>query len=219
MNVFIEKEARVEVTSPCGVIEAIALAPASSGPLIDKQLLGVVCHPHPLHGGTMDNKVVTILARAFGELGIPAVRFNFRGVGSSQGQFDNAVGEVDDLLAVIQWGERQLRGRQLVLAGFSFGSSVAAQGSFRVKNLGQLTLVAPPVGHYPFDRNGRFSAPLCVILGGRDELADVKETEHWVAGIKSPVDLVRDDEACHFFHGRLMPLKRRLKDVLLQRLA
>lgn len=170
MQTFVTKETHQEIPGPCGLLEAKAQAAKGSGPLADRELLAVVCHPHPLHGGTMDYKVVTILARTYCDLGIPVVRFNFRGVGRSQGVFDHAVGEVDDLMAVIRWGERQLSGRQLVLAGFSFGSSVAAQASYRLQNLAHLTLVAPPVAHYPFDRDGRFPAPVCVVQGVEDEL-------------------------------------------------
>lgn len=219
MVAFVEKEVQVEIPGPCGALEAKAQAAKGSGPLAGRDLLAVVCHPHPLQGGTMDYKVVTILARTYRDLGIPVVRFNFRGVGASQGAFDHAVGEVEDLMAVIRWGEGQLPGRRLALAGFSFGSSVAAQASHHLPNLAHLALVAPPVTRYPFDRNRRFPAPACVIQGGQDELVSVEEVCRWTKRLLSPVELVRDEGASHFFHGRLMPLKRRLTEVLLRRLA
>ncbi len=219
MTIFVDKQASLEIPGPCGRLEAQALAPISSGPLTDKEILAVVCHPHPLQGGTMNNKVVTTLARTYRDLGVPVVSFNFRGAGSSLGVFDNAVGEVDDLMAVIQWGEQQLPGRKIVLAGFSFGSSVAAQGSYRVQNLAHLTLVAPPVARYPFDKKKRFSAPVCLILGGQDELVNVEEVTRWGDQLASPVDMVHDDGACHYFHGKLVPLKKRLMEVLIKRLT
>jgi alpha/beta superfamily hydrolase len=96
------------------------------------QQVAVVCHPHPLFGGTMDNKVVTTVVRAFKEQGIVCVSFNFRGVGHSEGKHDNAQGEVDDLLAVIAWAKQQTQATQLYLAGFSFGSYVAAASVSRL---------------------------------------------------------------------------------------
>lgn len=219
MPAFVEMETSLEIPGPSGLLEARAQGAKGSGPLADRQLLAVVCHPHPLQGGTMDYKVVSILARTYRDLGIPVVRFNFRGVGGSQGVFDHGGGEVEDLMAVIRWGEGELPGRQLVLGGFSFGSSVAAQASHRLPNLAHLTLVAPPVARYPFDRDGRFPAPVCVIQGGEDELVAAAEVLRWAENLASEMDLVFDEEACHLFHGRLMPLKRRLTEVLRRRLA
>lgn len=166
----------------------------------------------------MENKVVTTLARSYRDLGVPVVYFNFRGVGASQGKFDNAVGEVDDLLAVVRWAEQLLPGRRLVLAGFSFGSSIVAQGSHRLQNLAHLTLVAPPVGRYPFDKNKRFSAPVCEIQGGRDEVVNAENVYRWAEQLVTPMDFIRDDGACHYFHGKLSTLKRQLPQVLKSRL-
>ena len=97
----------------------------------------------------MDNKVVTTLMRTYRDLGVHVLRFNFRGVGKSDGSFDNAVGELKDLLAVIDWVRREWLDAVLLLAGFSFGSSIAAQAVYQTKNLQHLTLVAPPVERYP----------------------------------------------------------------------
>jgi len=219
MRVFAEKKVRVEIPGPGGLLEAKALAPFSSGPLANKKLLALVCHPHPLQGGTMENKVVTTLARSYRDLGVPVVYFNFRGVGASQGKFDDGIGEVEDLLAVIRWAEQVLPDRQLLLAGFSFGSSIAAQGSHRLQNLAHLTLVAPPVGRYPFDKDKRFSAPVCVIQGDQDDLVKAVEVYRWVEELESPLDLIRDDGACHYFHGRLSTFKQLLPQVLIKQLS
>ncbi len=221
MTIFVDKEVKIEIPGPCGPIEALALSPLRDGPLYGKSFLAVVCHPHPLHGGTMNNKVVTTLMRCYRDLGIPALAFNFRGVGSSAGSFDHAVGEVDDLMAVVDWVGRQLPdpGRRLLLAGFSFGSSVAAQASHRVNDLAHLTLVAPPVERYPYDDRGSFPAPVCVIQGEEDELVDVDGVYRWVELLRTPVDLLRLPEASHFFHGKLQLFKQRLSEVLLARLG
>jgi alpha/beta superfamily hydrolase len=185
-------------------------APAADGILSDRGLVAIVCHPHPLHGGTMNNKVVTTLERTYRDFGVPVVRFNFRGVGKSAGEFDHAVGEVDDLLAVAAWVRAEAPGCELLLAGFSFGSSVAAQASHRLEGVRHLVLVAPPVERYPYDREGRFPCPLCVVQGGKDELVVSEGVYRWVEALHSPVELVRFDEASHFFHGYLTDLKDQL---------
>ena len=216
---FAEKEQRFTIPGPSGDLEVKVIAPAPEGALADKGLLAVVCHPHPLHGGTMDNKVVTTLARSYRDLGVAAVCFNFRGVGASGGTFDNAIGEVDDLLAVANWAQAQWPQRQRLLAGFSFGSAVAAQGSYRLQGLLHLTLVAPPVERYAYDLEQRFTVPLCVIQGTEDELVDVPGVLRWAEGLRSPVDLLELSQASHFFHGQLVTFKQRLTEVLLARLG
>ena len=107
---------RVRIAGPAGDIEALVEIPAEDGAGISTRF-GVVCHPHPLYGGTLDNKVVYTLARAFVELGVPGIRFNFRGVGGSAGRYDEGIGETEDALAVIAYGRGALAGR-LAVAGW-----------------------------------------------------------------------------------------------------
>src|SRR5512138_3901935 len=116
---------RKTLTGPAGALECALDAPAG-----EVRGVAVVCHPHPVHGGTMDNKVVITLARAFLQLGCRSVRFNFRGVGASQGRWDEGRGEVDDALAVI--AAQRMAGVPLFLAGFSFGGYVASQAAARL---------------------------------------------------------------------------------------
>ena len=116
----------VTIDGPAGSIEARVEDPSSAGTL--PLVIGVVCHPHPLHGGTMQNKVVHTAARAMQEAGAATVRFNFRGVGASGGRYDDGIGEVDDALAVIEWARREFSCDTLWLAGFSFGAAVALAG-------------------------------------------------------------------------------------------
>lgn len=176
--------------------------------------VAIICHPHPLHGGTMENKVVTTLERAYRELGVSVIRFNFRGVGSSAGQFDGGVGELEDLLAVIAWLNRQASDCRLYLAGFSFGSAMAAAAVYRVTNLEHLLLVAPPIERYRFDLQGEFPCPVCVVQGGSDERVNVLGVYSWVSALRSEACLVRMPEAGHFFHGLLMPLRREVSAQL-----
>lgn len=171
--------------------------------------VAVICHPHPLHGGTMDNKVVTALVRAYRELGIDCLTFNFRGVGQSDGVYDEGRGELEDLLSIGAWLKAQGIDRPLYLAGFSFGSAIAAQASYSL-TLEHLTLVAPPLERYQFDRENRFDCPCIIIQGGCDERVNSLQVASWQSRLRSPSELIRFPEACHFFHGQLGPFKQQL---------
>lgn len=203
-----------------GALEVVATAPNEAGALFGRSYVAVVCHPHPLHGGTMDNKVVSTLVRVYRDLGVPVVRFNFRGVGASEGEHDHAKGEVDDLLAVVEWAQEHCPEAKVLLAGFSFGSSVAAQASHFVgEDLAHLVLVAPPVERYPYDREGWFPAPVSVVVAEKDELVDVAGLLSWAAALRVAASVFRYKEASHFFHGFLTDIKRELSDQLSRDLA
>lgn len=174
----------------------------------------VVCHPHPLNGGTMDNKVVTTLARTFGELGLPAARFNFRGTGQSEGEHDDGRGEVDDLAAVVAWmAERYPRARP-VLAGFSFGAGVAGNGAQRLADVAHLVLVAPPVGRYGFSEQRSFPCSWTLVMGDRDELVDPEMVHEWAASLSPAPHMLAMPEASHFFHGHLVQMREGLVEIL-----
>lgn len=218
MSFRFAKEQDVFIPGPVGQIQAVIHQGDEDGPLAARDLLAVICHPHPVHGGTMDNKVVTTLMRTYRDLGIHVLRFNFRGVGKSEGSFDNAVGEVGDLLAIITWAQQQLPQSPLLLAGFSFGSSIAAQASYQVDGLQHLTLVAPPVERYPYDCDGRFPCVLAVIQGDKDERVIADGVYQWVAALQTPAEILRYPEAGHFFHGYLTQLKADLTELLLRQI-
>jgi len=209
-----EHEQHVLIDGPVGKLELVAHPGEDSGPLAGAGYCAVVCHTHPLHGGTMDNKVVTTLVKAYRELGVPTVRFNFRGVGKSEGVHDEAKGEVDDLLAVATWTNSRFPDRRMLLAGFSFGSSVASNGSYLISNVAHLTLVAPPVGRYRFSQKDSFPCPACVVMGDLDELVDAHQVYRWVERINPAIRLLRMPEATHFFHRLLVPMRRQLVDIL-----
>lgn len=218
MNFPFTEEQDIFISGPVGQIQAVIHQGDERGYFAPRNLLVIVCHPHPVHGGTMDNKVVTTLMRTYRDLGIHVLRFNFRGVGKSEGIFDNAIGELNDLLAAIAWVEQQLPLSPMLLAGFSFGSSIAAQASYQVDTLQHLTLVAPPVERYPYDRDGQFVSPLAVIQGDKDERVIAEGVYQWVATLKSPAELLRYPDAGHFFHGYLTQMKNDLTQVLLRQI-
>lgn len=218
MNFPFIKEQEIFISGPVGQVQAVIHQGDEMGFFAARQFLVVICHPHPVHGGTMDNKVVTTLMRTYRDLGIHVLRFNFRGVGKSEGSFDNAVGELDDLLAAVDWVKQQLPQASLLLAGFSFGSSIAAQASYEVEGVKHLVLVAPPVERYPYDREGQFSSPVAIIQGDKDERVAVAGVYQWVASLQSPVELLRYPDAGHFFHGYLTQIKSDLTQVLLRQI-
>jgi alpha/beta superfamily hydrolase len=210
---FVDRSKSILLAGPAGVIEALAMAPAAS--VLIEGYVAVVCHPHPLHGGSMGNKVVTTTMRAFRDVGIPAVCFNFRGVGASGGEFDSAVGEVDDLHVVVSWLLKCYPGAKLLLAGFSFGSSVAAQYSSRVEGVIEgLILIAPPVERYNYDKNKSFPCRSLVLIGDEDELVDVENVRSWQESLISSSEFVLFAGASHFFHGKLVDLKSKMVERL-----
>lgn len=197
------------IEGPVGPLEVAAMAGGAEAPYSGRHAFALIAHPHPLHGGTMDNKVVTTLARAYRDLGLPVLRFNFRGVGQSGGEYDHARGEVDDLLAVAAAGFEALPGARVLLAGFSFGSSVAARASYRL-DCPHLTLVAPPVPRYEFTEGKGFAMPVCVLQGEADERVEEAAVRQWAKQLQGDVAYHRFADTGHFFHGRLPELKEQL---------
>lgn len=189
---------RTRVEGPAGDIECAIDAPAGT-----PRGVAVVCHPHPQHGGTLDNKVAQTLARAFVQLGWRSVRFNFRGVGASQGAWGEGVGEVDDALAVI--AAHRDRAAPLMLAGFSFGAYVATQAATRLADDSKpqrLVLVGPST-----ERQQMASVPAdtLVIHGESDDVVPLSATLAWARPQMLPVIVFPG--VGHFFHGQLALLK------------
>ncbi len=188
---------------PAGCLEALLDTP--SAPLA--AAVAVVCHPHPQHQGTMLNKVVHALCRALNDLQIPVVRFNFRGVGASEGAYADGLGETEDTLAVAAWASARFPGADLWLAGFSFGAAVAIRAAVATA-CAQLISVAPPVTRMASLIDGKWPAcPWLLIQGEADEVVAVGDVQDWVRTLNSPPDLVLLPEVDHFFHGRLTLLR------------
>lgn len=169
-------------------------------------MAGLVCHPNPLQGGSMDNKVVTSLSRMFKRAGGAALRFNFRGVGNTAGVHGQGLGEVDDAV----WLARTLRaqvGGKFWLAGFSFGSMVAAHAAVTLAEQGEpvdaLLLVAPPVHLYQWPSLDAAGCPVTIIQGEQDDIVDVNEVEAFVGKQREKVAIIRLPQCGHFFHGQL----------------
>lgn len=201
------------IAGPAGPIEALLETPADATGAPQAQAgrprVAVICHPHPLQGGTMTNKVVHMLAKSFNELGVPAIRFNYRGVGASGGSYDEGNGETDDALAVIDWALARWPGAELWLGGFSFGGAVAIRAASR-RDTGRLVTVAPAVHRIPVDAAHLPTCPWLLVQGDNDELVDVGEIQQWMATLAAPPQLALLPGVDHFFHGRMNELRERV---------
>jgi alpha/beta superfamily hydrolase len=164
--------------------------------------IALIAHPHPLMGGTKDNKVVTTLARTFHALGCATLRPNFRGAGASAGVHDEGRGETDDLVAVAQYAKERFGALPLTLAGFSFGSFVQTRVVERVETH-QLVLVAPAVSRF---KTGTVPAGTLVIHGEVDDVVPLAAVFEWAGPQNLPIVVVPGGE--HFFHGRLQVLQQ-----------
>jgi len=195
------------IPGPTGGLEAVMACPQDRD---SNSPIAIICHPHPLYGGSMVNKVVHMVANTFGEMGLPTLRFNFRGVGHSQGRFDQGRGEVSDLIAACDWFKQRYPEAPLWLAGFSFGSYVAFQAHKQV-NAERLLLVAPPVTKYDFSAGAQIQIPWMVIQGGKDEIIAPEKVSAWVHRQGNSVSYEWLGDADHFFHGRLNHIRAAIK--------
>jgi alpha/beta superfamily hydrolase len=193
---------RVEFAGPGGTLEGIVEDPGAAA----ATRYGVICHPHPLYGGTMDNKVVVTVVRALRDAGLPSLRFNFRGVGRSAGTYDAGMGETDDAAAAAAYGAARWPGLALVAAGFSFGSFVALRLAQQLP-VAQLITIAPPVQRFDYSAGAAPTCPWLVVQGDADEVVDPQAVYAWVARLEPKPQLVVMPGVGHFFHGRLNELR------------
>ncbi|QIL19489.1 alpha/beta hydrolase [Thermomonas sp. HDW16] len=195
---------------PAGRIEAALDAPEAD--VAARPVLAIICHPLPTEGGTMHNKVVTMAARALRESGVTTLRFNFRGVGQSEGTFDDGAGELDDLRAVAAWARAQHPDKALWLAGFSFGAYISLRLAVEL-GAAALLSIAPPVGrNWDFSAIDLPTAPWLVIQGDADEVVDPQAVYAWLATLPRQPELVRMPDTSHFFHRKLMDLRGAVKN-------
>jgi uncharacterized protein len=185
---------------PLGTIE-VDISDPGALPEGGRRGIALIAHPHPLMGGTKDNKVVTTLARAFNGLGFVALRPNFRGVGKTAGTHDEGRGETDDLVAVARYAQGQYGGLPLLCAGFSFGSFVQTRVA-KVVNADQLVLVGPAVNRFP---TAEVPPGTLVIHGELDDVVPLSAVLDWARPQNLAVVVVPGGE--HFFHGRLHQLQ------------
>jgi len=190
------------IGGPVGRLEAILELPRD----VDGNRVAVLCHPHPLHQGTMLNKVVHTLARAMNDLGMPALRFNFRGVGQSEGSYSDGVGEMDDLQAVADQALQRFDGAELWLGGFSFGALVALRSAVAL-DPAQLITIAPAVDLIRNVNLPQPTVPWLIVQGDADEVVSCEDVLEWVNSIAPGPDVIVMPGVGHFFHGHLVHLR------------
>ncbi len=191
-------------TGLVGQLEAVLTVPA----IVNKQYIALLGHPHSLQGGTMNNKVVTTMARAFKELAILSLRFNFRGVGNSQGEYDAGIGESEDMLALMRYCQQEVPNVRFIFAGFSFGSYVAYRAAAQCAH-SLLITIAPPINHYNY-REFTPPNPWLIMQGDDDEVIPAELVHHFAAEFSPPLPVYRFAATGHFFHGQLTVLKDQL---------
>ncbi len=190
----------VNIPTPQGHLEAI-LKPEEEGsqPLY----AGLVCHPHPLGGGTMHNKVVFKAAQTLQSLNIPALRFNFRGVGHSTGTYDEGRGEMDDVRYALEFLSRRYPGLPVIVAGFSFGSYVGLRVAANDDRTQAMIGLGVPVKWFEGDTLQGCHKPKLLIHGTQDELASYELAVEWFEQVPAPKSMIAIEGADHFFQGRL----------------
>jgi len=196
------------LTGPAGKLECLIDVPE---PELKRPATVVICHPHPMHGGTMRNKVVTIIERAVRELGLNTVRFNFRGAGESEGEYDEGQGEIEDLMAVAEWVQKTRPSDDLWLAGFSFGAFVTLKAAQDLP-VRQMITIAPPVERYGFEHLLPPNCPWLVVQGDEDDVVSATAVQQWADALDQPPNLIIMEGADHFFHRRLMDLRGLIKN-------
>lgn len=209
---MLTRETPLMIAGPSGQLEALWLdTPDARG-------VALLCHPNPVQGGSMLNKVVSTLQRTARDCGLATVRFNYRGVGASAGSHDMASGEVDDAEAVAHWLRAQYPDLPLILLGFSFGGFVAAALGGRLEAQGvmpeKLVMLAPAVQRLTAETPPASHCPLVLIQPEDDEVIDPQTVYQWSAALGRAHELLKVAECGHFFHGKLTDLK----DLLLPRL-
>ncbi len=203
------KPQKIELDGPAGKLEGLLEAEDESGIVA----CAVVCHPHPLHGGTMHNKVVHMLARSFVGQGFVTLRFNFRGVNESAGRFDDGKGEIEDVLAAMNYLEAKYPDLPVWLAGFSFGAAISLLAALEREPAGLIS-IAPAVSRLPQRLSAQPRCPWLILQGDQDELVDVDETIAWVNELEPGPELQILEGAEHFFHGKLVLLRKALESFI-----
>lgn len=194
---------------PAGRLEALLNEGAA-----DATRVALVCHPHPLFGGTMHNKVVYHAAKALSSFGWPVLRFNFRGAGLSQGEHDKGHGESDDVRTALDWLRRQYA-KPIVFAGFSFGAAVGMRVACAEPDITAIIALGTPVNadgrRYQYDYLAQCTKPKLFLSGARDQYAEAGALRNVVEQAAAPKQLVLINDADHFFEGHLPEMKSALE--------
>lgn len=187
------------IDGPAGKLEALLEEPEDRAP----NTAVLVCHPHPLHGGTMHNKVVYRIARGMRRAGAVVLRFNYRGVNRSEGKYDNGVGEIEDARAALQVLRARYPDLPFSLAGFSFGSRIILKLGCEIAGVSQLIAVGFPASYPESQELGRCDVARIFIQSTHDEFCPAEVMKKYFADLKEPKELIWVESRDHFFAGAL----------------
>jgi alpha/beta superfamily hydrolase len=201
---------------PAGRLEAILWTPPAGAP---PPFAALVCHPHPLFGGTMHNKVIYQAAKSLSSLGLPVLRFNFRGAGTSAGTHDRGRGEQDDVRAALDFLAAEFPGVPLLLAGFSFGSWVGLRVGCKDPRVTHLIGLGAPVNDSDFSYLAECAKPKLFIQGGNDQFGSLEKLNALVASLPGDNRVVEVPGVNHFFAGKLDELDRAIASWVSERAA
>jgi uncharacterized protein len=196
---------KIIIPGPAGDLEALLALPTNN----DSNFVAIICHPHPLYGGSMTNKVITTVAKACDELNMTTIRFNYRGVGNSAGEYDNAAGEVEDLLAIYNWAKARFPRASYVLAGFSFGSYICCAAAPTIQPETLIT-IAPAIVRQSYADVVDYKGKWWLIQGVQDELTDASVVFEWFKKNVNSTNIIKINNASHFFHGCLPQLQHEI---------
>ena len=194
----------VDLYGPSGRLEAIYRE------LQDPAGIAVVCHPHPLGGGTLHNKVVFRAARGLESANVATLRFNFRGVGASGGKHDEGAGELDDVNAAIEWAKRKHPGKKLIVGGFSFGGWVATRAACELSEVDAVFLIGTPVNKYDFGYLRGCDKPMLFLHGTQDEHGDYQKVENLVQTVRNAESVIVTG-ADHFFTKQIEAVEETMR--------
>ena len=197
-----------------GQLEAVLTIPEQ----VNTNYVAFIGHPHSLQGGTMNNKVVTTTAKVFKELGIPSLRFNFRGVGQSEGTYNDGIGESDDMLVLAREWQNEQANVAFIFAGFSFGSYVAYRTAAQMEHT-MLITIAPPVHHYDYREYNPAPHPWLIVQGDADEVVPSKLVIDFAQESSPVLSVIEFPDTGHFFHGKLLELKAQLMEYVKTQVA
>lgn len=202
------------LTGPAGRLEAILWSPSAGSPL----MASVVCHPHPLFGGTMHNKVVYQAAKSLDALGLPVLRFNFRGTGKSEGKHDRGEGERGDVRAALDFLAAEFPNIPLLVAGFSFGCWVGLRVGCEDARVSWLIGLGAPVNNADFSYLAKCEKPKLFVHGGNDQFGDAGKLKRMVASLPGENKIVVVEDADHFFVGKLDQVNRVIANWMSERI-
>lgn len=198
----------IYIPGPAGRLEAVFWpAPKAAHP----KGACAVCHPHPSYGGTMNSSVVFRVARGLQQAGVCVLRFNFRGVGKSEGEHDDGRGEGDDLGAALDWLAREQPGLELWAGGFSFGARIAAQRAIEDERVARVVLIALTVAKIDSSFVRRLTKPGLIMMAGNDEYGTLAQLKAQFPDLDPRLELDEIADTGHFFEGATQELSRRVR--------